>query len=164
MPFAVSLWHKSLVKFSFQESDQGQVQLMIRCHIPGLEPDEINCLKYCFDLFDSKKQDLLSAWTRSWGPWGSVPARRSWRISWPRSTRRASWPSSNNCALSSLWRTLMMERISTSTISDYVRVQTASPQWLRQTGGGFQEIKINQTLRSLNEQKIENYKTLSECA
>ena len=38
---------------------------MIRCHIPGLEPDGINCLKlkYCFDLFDSKKQDLLSAWT-----------------------------------------------------------------------------------------------------
>ena len=46
-----------------KESDQVQVQLMIRCHIPGLEPDEINCLKYCFDLFDSKKQDLLSAWT-----------------------------------------------------------------------------------------------------
>ena len=36
---------------------------MIRCHIPGLEPDGINCLKYCFDLLDSQKQDLLSAWT-----------------------------------------------------------------------------------------------------
>jgi hypothetical protein len=23
----------------------------------GLEPDEIKCLKTCFDLFDSKKQD-----------------------------------------------------------------------------------------------------------
>merc|ERR1712024_230658 len=27
----------------------------------GLEPDEIKCLKNCFDLFDSKKQDFLSA-------------------------------------------------------------------------------------------------------
>ena len=31
----------------------------------ALEVDEIKCLKNCFDLFDSKKQDLLSAWTRS---------------------------------------------------------------------------------------------------
>ena len=29
--------------------------------IPALEPDEIKCLKNCFDLFDSKKQDFLSA-------------------------------------------------------------------------------------------------------
>ena len=34
----------------------------------------------------------------------------------------------------------------------------------RQTGGGFQKIKINQILRSLNKQKIKNYKTLSQCA
>ena len=27
----------------------------------GLENDEIKCLKTCFDLFDSKKQELLSA-------------------------------------------------------------------------------------------------------
>ena len=27
----------------------------------GLESDEIKCLKTCFDLFDSKKQDFLSA-------------------------------------------------------------------------------------------------------
>ena len=27
----------------------------------GLENDEIKCLKTCFDLFDSKKQDFLSA-------------------------------------------------------------------------------------------------------
>ena len=27
----------------------------------GLEADEIKCLKTCFDLFDSKKQDFLSA-------------------------------------------------------------------------------------------------------
>ena len=27
----------------------------------ALEPDEIKCLKNCFDLFDSKKQDFLSA-------------------------------------------------------------------------------------------------------
>merc|ERR1711926_62376 len=27
----------------------------------GLETDEIKCLKTCFDLFDSKKQDFLSA-------------------------------------------------------------------------------------------------------
>merc|ERR1712207_119768 len=27
----------------------------------ALEPDEIKCLKTCFDLFDSKKQDFLSA-------------------------------------------------------------------------------------------------------
>ena len=29
--------------------------------ISALEPDEIKCLKNCFDLFDSKKQDFLSA-------------------------------------------------------------------------------------------------------
>ena len=27
----------------------------------ALEPDEIKCLKTCFDLFDAKKQDFLSA-------------------------------------------------------------------------------------------------------
>merc|ERR1712053_36740 len=27
----------------------------------GLAPDEIKCLKVCFDLFDTKKQDFLSA-------------------------------------------------------------------------------------------------------
>merc|ERR1711973_1056938 len=27
----------------------------------GLQPDEIKCLKVCFDLFDTKKQDFLSA-------------------------------------------------------------------------------------------------------
>jgi calmodulin len=27
----------------------------------GLEPDEIKCLKTCFDLFDAKKQEFLSA-------------------------------------------------------------------------------------------------------
>ena len=32
-----------------------------RFHFPALEPDEIKCLKNCFDLFDSKKQDFLSA-------------------------------------------------------------------------------------------------------
>ena len=31
------------------------------CNLPGLEVDEIKCLKNCFDLFDSKKQDFLSA-------------------------------------------------------------------------------------------------------
>merc|ERR1711970_753929 len=29
--------------------------------VTALEPDEIKCLKNCFDLFDSKKQDFLSA-------------------------------------------------------------------------------------------------------
>ena len=29
--------------------------------VTGLEVDEIKCLKTCFDLFDSKKQDFLSA-------------------------------------------------------------------------------------------------------
>ena len=55
------LWLKGLVKFSFQESDQGQVQLITKCPFSGPEPEEIKCLKNCFDLFDSKKQDFLSA-------------------------------------------------------------------------------------------------------
>ena len=29
--------------------------------VTGLEVDEIKCLKTCFDLFDSKKQEFLSA-------------------------------------------------------------------------------------------------------
>eukprot|EP00091_Calanus_sinicus_P015912 TRINITY_DN3494_c0_g1_i1.p2 TRINITY_DN3494_c0_g1~~TRINITY_DN3494_c0_g1_i1.p2 ORF type:complete len:102 (+),score=50.05 TRINITY_DN3494_c0_g1_i1:73-378(+) len=29
--------------------------------VTGLEVDEIKCLKNCFDLFDSKKQEFLSA-------------------------------------------------------------------------------------------------------
>merc|ERR1711868_6746 len=29
--------------------------------VTGLENDEIKCLKACFDLFDTKKQDFLSA-------------------------------------------------------------------------------------------------------
>ena len=29
--------------------------------VTGLEVDEVKCLKNCFDLFDSKKQEFLSA-------------------------------------------------------------------------------------------------------
>ena len=44
-----------------------------------LEPEEIKCLQNCFDLFDSEKQDFLSAddLDEIMRAMGSPPARRS---------------------------------------------------------------------------------------
>merc|ERR1711987_42830 len=64
-----------------------------------LAADEIKCLKVCFDLFDTKKQDFLSA-----DDLGEI--MRSMRTALARS-RSAS---SASCAPPSWWRTLTWRR------------------------------------------------------
>merc|ERR1712243_11091 len=78
----------------------------------GLATDEIKCLKVCFDLFDVKKQEFLSAddLGEIMRAMGFRPTERNSRISSRRLMKTAaeklSSENSASCALPSWWRIL----------------------------------------------------------